>query len=279
MGDTFRGTAIPLTNQRTDRMILIISITMVCAMVVSGFVMAANIYGDQDQGPTDDVQQIVKDCFNPAETAQQQSLGMLDFVMESERSCLGPYNTERGWIRWDGNNLPSELPLCITNNTIADWFYLVLSYGGYDPFGGYIEVWQKDVYKGKIWIEWTDAGKGDYLCCTYNWWNASFYVKQNFCLDSNQYPMGYYDGRYIPDKEVCFTAFTQWTGCGHPSQDFTIIHSHFQSELSQRVSSSPYKQKPLIPNNTPRSFPHPVPYLNSLDASRIRCHMLFNNLE
>jgi hypothetical protein len=84
MGDTFRGTAIPLTNQRTDQMILIISITMVFAFAVGGFVMAANIYGDQDHSPPDDVQQIVKDYFDPAETAPLQILRESGFVMESE---------------------------------------------------------------------------------------------------------------------------------------------------------------------------------------------------
>ncbi|MFW9811884.1 MAG: hypothetical protein ACFFF9_05445, partial [Candidatus Thorarchaeota archaeon] len=103
MGDTYRGTAVPLTNQRTDQMILIISMGLVFALVVGGFAMAANNYRDQDQSPTDDAQQIVMDCFDPDVIAQQQTLREPDFVMESERSCLGPYNTERGWIRWDGN--------------------------------------------------------------------------------------------------------------------------------------------------------------------------------
>jgi hypothetical protein len=57
---------------------------MVCALAVGGFVMAANIYGDQDHSRPDDVQKIVTDYFDPAETAQLQTLREPDFVMESE---------------------------------------------------------------------------------------------------------------------------------------------------------------------------------------------------
>ena len=92
MGDTFRGTAIPLTNQRTDQMILMISITMVVALTVGGFFMAANIYGNQDHSPPDDAQQIVKDCFDPAEKAPLQTVRESGFVMvvvtHTRRSAL-----------------------------------------------------------------------------------------------------------------------------------------------------------------------------------------------
>jgi hypothetical protein len=226
MGETFRGSAIPLTEQRTDQMILIISITIVFALAVGGFVMAANIYEDQDQSPTDDVQQIVKDCFDPAETAQLQALREPDFVMESESGRWGPFDTEQGWILWDGYYLPSELPLCINNDTIANWYIMVLSYGGYEPYGGSINVTQKYRYKGTIYIDWTYAGKGEYECCAYDWWTATFYVAANFCLDSNQYPMCSGLDGFIPDKEVYFYYDTYWTGCGHESQHFTMIHSH-----------------------------------------------------
>jgi hypothetical protein len=57
---------------------------MVFALAVGGSVMAANIYGDQDHSPPDDVQQIVKDHFDPAETAQLKALRESDFVMETE---------------------------------------------------------------------------------------------------------------------------------------------------------------------------------------------------
>jgi len=85
MGETYRGSATPLTEQRTDQMIVIISLGLVLALVVSGSIVAAHSYGDQKQGPTDGVQEnIAIDHFDPTETAQPQALREPDFVMESE---------------------------------------------------------------------------------------------------------------------------------------------------------------------------------------------------
>ena len=227
MGETYRGSATQLTEQRTDRMILVISITMVLALVVGGFVVAANSYGDQDQNqiPVVDVQERALNYLDPDVIAQQQTLRKPDFVKETESGCWGPFNTEKGWIMWDGYYFPSELPLCITNDTIANWYIYALSYGGYEPYGGHINVYQKFEYKGTIYFEWADAGKGSFDCCTYNWWLATFYVTEDFCLESNQYPDASGLTGYIPDKEVCFSFDTYWTGCGHVSQHFTVIHS------------------------------------------------------
>jgi hypothetical protein len=85
MGDTYRGAATSLTEQRTNRMILILSIGIVFTLAVGGFVVV-NSYGDQDQSPLDDPQKIVLDNvdFDLAETAQLQALREPDFVMESE---------------------------------------------------------------------------------------------------------------------------------------------------------------------------------------------------
>ncbi|MFW9813047.1 MAG: hypothetical protein ACFFF9_11360, partial [Candidatus Thorarchaeota archaeon] len=40
-------------------------------------------------------------------------------------------------------------------------------------------------------------------------------------------------------KEVDFKVFSQWTGCGHPSQDFTIIHSHSNLAFSKSFILTP----------------------------------------
>jgi hypothetical protein len=249
MGDTFRGTAVSLTNQRTDRMILIVSMGLVFALAVSVCGMAACDLGDQNRDLEIESQQIHLDEFDLGETAQPLSFEIfekLDFVMESESGCWGPLCTEQGSIDIVHENLPDLLPLCIDNEYLMHWYVDILVFGGYKPwdYGSYIDVWQKGEHKGRIEIQWTWMGKGE--CCAYDYYQATFYLVEDICLESNQYPDVYPfdltvpDGyRTIPGKCVNFEFFTYWTGCvpgDDPSQDFTIIQSqsfkHSQSDSS-----------------------------------------------
>jgi len=248
LGEPSRGAAKSLTEQRTDQMILVISIGIVFTLAVGVFVIAANSIGDQNQSPFDNQQKTVLDNFDLVETAQpqslkEQSLEELGFVIESESGCWGPICTEQGSIDFGNMNLPSELPLCVTNSSLSQYFVDVLVVGGYNPWltGGYIQVWQKGESKGFIYILWTHSGDGP--CCASDYWTATFYVKQNLCLESNQYPdvnlpwkLDYVgDQTTIPGKCVTFDIMTYWTGCKpqeQPSQDFTIIYSHSIRALS-----------------------------------------------
>ncbi len=249
MGDTFRGAATSLTEQRTNRMIMVLSVGIVLALAVGGFVLAANSLGDQDQCLIDDPQKIVLDNIDVdlVETAQPLTLRELDFVLESESGCWGPLCTEVGSIEFFDDNLPDVLPLCIDNEYLSEWYVDVLVYGGYTPWemGGYIDVWQKGDFQGRICITWTYLMKGE--CCAYDYWRATFSVREDICLESNQYPdVAPWDISYpadqltIPGKCVYFDIMTYWTGCvpgEEPSQDFTIIQSQL-FYLSQRDSSS-----------------------------------------
>ncbi len=235
MGDTFRGAAISSIDERTDRMIMVVSIGILFALAVGGFVMAVNSYGDQNQSLIDDPQKIILDNFDSSEIAQPQNLRELDFVMESESGCWGPLCTEAGYIEVENYNIPDVLPLCIDSEYLREWYVDVLVYGGYKPWesGGYIDVWQKGAYKGTINIVWTWLGKGE--SCAYDYWRATFWTAETISLESNQYPdvapweINYPENqRTIPGKCVNFEIMTYWTGCvpgEEPSQDFTIIHS------------------------------------------------------
>jgi hypothetical protein len=244
MGDTYRGAATSLTEQRTNRMILILSIGIVFTLAVGGFVVA-NSYGNQKQSPIDNPQKMVLDSrFDLAETAQLQTLREPDFVMESESSCWGPFYTEQGSIDFYDMNLPVDyLPLCINSGTLDGYWIDVIVYGGYTPaeFASYIDVYQKDEYKGTINVHWLEStGTGD--CCA-TFFHAVFYVDNPFCLDSSQYPavnapwtIDQTPGDLIPDKEVCLKIHTEWSGCTHGGdQDFTIIHSHSHQAFSKCI--------------------------------------------
>jgi hypothetical protein len=238
MGDTYRGTATSLTEQRTNRMILILSIGIVFTLAVGGFVVV-NSYGDQNQRPIDDPQKMVLDSFAPAETAQLQALREPDFVMESESSCLGPFCTEQGSIDFYADNIDGCLPLCINNSTLAGYYVDVVVYGGYTPLEGTIEVYQKFAHMGTIYVQWT-AINGQGGCCA-TFYEARFFVRTDFCLESSQYPevapwaIDHTPGDTIPGKEVYFHVDTLWTGCGCKDQDFTIIHSQSYQALSRWI--------------------------------------------
>ena len=82
MSDTSRGAAATLTEERTNRMILLISIGIVFTLTVGGFCIAANSLGGQNEGLLDS-QQTVLDSFDLVETAQLDSEREIDFVLGS----------------------------------------------------------------------------------------------------------------------------------------------------------------------------------------------------
>jgi len=246
MGDTFRGTAIQSTNQRTNRMIMTVSIGIVFALFVGGFVMAVNNEGGQNQEPVGDVEIMTVDGFDLVEMAQPQTLRKLDFVLESESGCLGSLCTEQGSIDVTYSNVPDLLPLCIDNSYLAQWYVDILVVGGYKPWamGSYIEVWQKGDKQGVIDVTWTYMGHDAERCCV-DYWQATFTTMEQICLESNQYPdvspfslTVPNDQRIIPGKCVTFEFTTYWTGCvpgDEPSQDFTIIQTQSFYVFSKRL--------------------------------------------
>jgi len=133
MGVASRGAAISRTEERTDRMILIVSIGILVTLAVGGIVMATNSYGDQNRSPIGDLHKTILDGFGPVETAQPQSLREDYFVSESESGCWGPLCTEQGSIKIDYYNIPEVLPLCIDSAYLQEWYVDVLVYGGYNP--------------------------------------------------------------------------------------------------------------------------------------------------
>ncbi|MFX1251884.1 MAG: hypothetical protein ACFFCZ_09770 [Promethearchaeota archaeon] len=144
----------------------------------------------------------------------------------SEWGCLEDWVVEQGYIDVIDGYVDYPLPIKINNESLSNWYLLFLSVGGYEPFGGVVYLFQKgEMYA--IGVEWTYRGKADGCCGEY--WVATFYVKEDICLDSSYYP--YVDGWFktndeglIPDKEVDLVFVLDWTGCDpENNQDFTIL--------------------------------------------------------
>lgn len=138
------------------------------------------------------------------------------------------FDTEKGEIKVDQYYFDEVLPLKITDEEIEDWWVTVKVKGGYTPYDGWIYVDQVKTDKsGKLKITWTFV---ESLDCCYDIWNATFTVKEPFCIDSNQYPDGsewdYWNpgGTTIPGKdEFIFSWTTFWKGCPRPTQFFKLI--------------------------------------------------------
>ena len=148
----------------------------------------------------------------------------------SEYCWYGCLDTVPGYIKTLGGYVDDPLPLCIDEEVVADWWMSVEVYGGYEPNCGYIDVWQKGVRVGKLFITWTEVREE--AVCTPGIWNATFSIEAPFRLDSNQYPIVdencrvIAEHRTIPGKDVCFESMTCWQGCSEDDQKFSIISTH-----------------------------------------------------
>jgi hypothetical protein len=149
------------------------------------------------------------------------------------------------------DNVP--LPLCVTAETVDDWYVIVNVTGGYEFTDGSIEFYQGKT--GAKELVWNDCIQGMYLgydldsmdvtdqykppdcteecCCC--WKMIKIYVNPSCnnwaCLDSNQMPEICGDCWFeVPpvdlDKEVMIKIKTEWEGCPSPDQQFEIIYAH-----------------------------------------------------
>jgi len=236
LGETSRGAAKSLTEQRTDRMILILSIGIVFTLAVGGFAIAATGLGDHHQRPLDNRQTTVLDNFDLVETAQLQTERAIEFVLGSESGEM-VVDTEQGYIEVLDYYFPAVLPLCLTQAEVDTWYVDLLVVGGYELVCGYIDVYQKGVQVGTIQLDWyTEHGE---MCCM-DYWYITF-LTNDICLDSNQYPEIIAPFEFfapfdeIPGKEVTLDLYTCWTGCSEPDQHFTITPTQLFLSFSKSL--------------------------------------------
>lgn len=155
--------------------------------------------------------------------------GTDDIVPVAQKGWYNDTHTEAGTIDIIGTALPSEFPLCINNTWLANYWVAVNVTGGYTPYDSFVIVWQKGEVKGCIKITWTLMNPNA-SCCEPKTWNATFYVCEPICLDSDQYPsvpapweIDTQGNQYIPGKDVDLRIITKWLGCPLPEQAFVII--------------------------------------------------------
>lgn len=177
-------------------------------------------------------------------------LSGVEFLPISDGCMMEGIDTEPGWVYIHDYGVLDPLPLCLTGSFGGA---TVISYGGYDFFGGTGMIFQGksdaplceklvgmfDIVLTGAWSDyapdhcpWADP------CCMVDYWTVEFVVDGCVQLDSNHAPVvlgddccqvfDLCDG--VPDdldKWVDLGFITCWSGCEKPDQDFQIIFAYY----------------------------------------------------
>jgi hypothetical protein len=161
--------------------------------------------------------------------------------------CLPQMDVQPGKIELCEVNFPDTLPICLTDEWLADKTVSLLVTGGYEPIDGTITLYQEGENKGTLSITWTS--EPPIAPCGATKWTAHFAVEgpDNIILDSNHIPNICIPGcgpACGPDdlgKWVTLDIWTLWCGCLDADQQFQIIPAHKvlsrNPQLSIRVTS------------------------------------------
>ncbi|MFW9956938.1 MAG: hypothetical protein ACFFCT_02615 [Candidatus Odinarchaeota archaeon] len=161
-----------------------------------------------------------------------------DFVPRSE-SAEWVVEPEDGTIEISDYNLPTgDMPLCITQAWLDQWWVKVRVYGGYEAL---CSSWEfKLEQKGVSWeLIVEEYYHEDGACCSEDfYWYRLFMPAgcDKICFDANNYPEVAlpwelkHDPQYTDlGKEINIEFKTLWEGCYLPEQQFTISSAHSMS--------------------------------------------------
>ena len=200
--------------------IIIAGILVIC--IVAIFVGFALVIGVSQNNPQNGILQIFDKVLNNSEIG---NVGYDTDVSAGNSGCILDVPTAPGEISYSSAYFPpagwTELPLCISDADIANWYITLYVAGGYEPECGQITFTQLGVEQ-YVYMTWTEA---DFGC--YSEWTATF-VTDDGCLEfvSSQdpninLPFDYYYCGDIEDKLVDICWCTLWIGC-----DFCIMLIH-----------------------------------------------------
>jgi len=173
-------------------------------------------------------------------------------------------DVEAGYIKVCEVNIDDMLPLCVTDDTVIDWYVIYASCGGYEALGGTAQLIQKDGCHGNLLLNAEhlidyvppcgDPCIGlDCWCCDVEYYKITFDVDvqpdtglEEICLDANHLPVNPSIDELCPDcgpgedfncfittdpaktllKEVTITMWEDWEGCKCPDQSFEVMLAH-----------------------------------------------------
>ncbi|TFF85769.1 MAG: hypothetical protein EU518_00535 [Promethearchaeota archaeon] len=226
------------SDSKTTTGIFVISIGLIFLTLMFGFWGLATVIETNDNQFATNVGND-KMSFDQAE---EKSLGLfasnlyssvvadgfrLNDVSVAEECDWFDADVEAGLITVCDGYFPDTLPVCITNDWLADKWVTLCVYGGYEPLDGWMDLHQMKTGKdGSINIEWTSETTD--CPCGAVLWTAHFSVDDPIVLDSNHMPVVCIGGCEIPDgpedldKWVCASITTLWQGCGDADQQFCV---------------------------------------------------------
>lgn len=161
-------------------------------------------------------------------------------VSVPEYGLFEDFDTEVGEMEIADQVLPTgDLPLCIDNEYLDDFYIVVGTYGGYQWVSGCIKVMQsksdKPMWDNIVGYIDVDAIPIDIAEGKHGWvyYNLTFTVSGNhpIILESNHIPdspLGdfYVSGPSDLDKFVDLKIKTTWEGCHQETQQFMVILAH-----------------------------------------------------
>ncbi|MFX0005998.1 MAG: hypothetical protein ACFFAV_04625 [Candidatus Hermodarchaeota archaeon] len=171
------------------------------------------------------------------------------FLLAHEKVIQCFDTLDEGWLYFTQTpGVPDYLPLTLTQSEIDSWGDLIVfSYGGYEFKDGYINLYQKGEFKGKLLLTEVDVTpvdltvdldgpEGPLAEGTYHVDSHTIDVTldggQDIYLESNYLPELYdsgwmwaYDCPPVQDldKEVKFVEKMTWSGCFKPDQEFRVL--------------------------------------------------------
>ena len=186
---------------------------------------SSEVKGSEDQTPEDENSEMFISDFESLDVATGLGQGDVLVAESCDWPCL---DVEAGSISLYDGYFPDTLPICVTNDWLADKYVTVAVYGGYVPIDGQIMLNQPKTGKGGainiIWGPAEDCG----CPCGAVLYTASFSVDEPIVLDSNHLPAVCVPGCAIVDgpdelgKRVCACVCTLWTGCDSQDQQFWV---------------------------------------------------------
>ena len=226
--------------------ILIITLTVMIGLSllgVAGYVAAKNdIQEDEMSFLPEKKSSEIKSSEGTSDAATSGSSD--ESVPEGYKGMYGPFDVMAGELTLVGGNIPDvtdptyQLPLCITQEWLDQWYIDVQATGGYIPEGGMLIIKQGSGEKESCHIVKIEANQllSPASCCVPKTYRFTFKLVcgRPICLESNNVPdlsgsdfwlcPGSCDGTL--DKEVYFDVITKWSGCHLESQEFLVILAH-----------------------------------------------------